>query len=637
MTTFQIPVYSVVDLLAQAADGRLQLPDFQRQYRWDDERIRSLIVTILRGHPMGVIMALETGGENVRFKPRPVTGATNIPQGTEPELLLLDGQQRMTLMFQALTGDGIVQTEDSRHHRLRRRYFIDIAKALGDPREQDEAVLSLPEDGIIRENFNRDIVLDASTTEKQQRLGLMPAAVLFDREVSMPWMFGYMNMAGSDPEEDRTVLTQQFTMKVMQPMQAYQIPAIQLRKDIGKDAVATVFEKVNTGGLPLDTFELLTATFAGDGAYFEETGEDFRLGEDWQLTRDVIDAHPVLAEMRNTDVLMGISVLVTLSRKKRAIDMGVPSSKLPPTSARREDILAMDLADYRVFAPKFREALPAVARHLRALHIHRSRDVPYGSQLISLAVFHALLGEKADEYAVRNRLNQWFWCGVLGEQYGSTIETRLARDAEQVPEWAVGSSTVLPDTVARASFAESRLGSLRTRNAAAYKGIYALLMAQERPTKDWMLDRDLDFASYDELQVDIHHVFPAHWCDSNGIERWRRDSIINKTPLSKSTNIRLRGDSPAIYMKRLDGKNLTPEQVDAQISTHAIDPALLRAGDFEAFFEDRRRRLVELIEQAMLKPVARDWQIESEDTDRPENFNDDSASVADNPEAETLT
>ncbi|OFT21606.1 DUF262 domain-containing protein [Dermabacter sp. HMSC08H10] len=81
MTTFQIPVYSVVDLLAQAADGRLQLPDFQRQYRWDDERIRSLIVTILRGHPMGVIMALETGGENVRFKPRPVTGATNIPQG----------------------------------------------------------------------------------------------------------------------------------------------------------------------------------------------------------------------------------------------------------------------------------------------------------------------------------------------------------------------------------------------------------------------------------------------------------------------------------------------------------------------------------------------------------------------------
>lgn len=615
MSTFQTPMYTVADLLARAADGRLQLPDFQRPYRWDDERIRSLLVTILRGHPMGVIMTLETGGENVRFKPRTLTGARVQGRSVEPELLLLDGQQRMTSMFQALTGDGVVDTEDERHHKLRRRYFIDVEKALGDPREQDEAIRSLPEDGVVRSNFNRDIDLDVSTPERQQAAGLMPLSTLFDKDQGSNWIWDF-----ADISEERRKIGRCFSTEIMQPMQGYQVPAIQLTKDISKEAVATVFEKVNTGGLPLDTFELLTATFAGDRAYFEETGEDFRLGEDWELTRAVIDQHRVLHGIRNTDVLMGISVLVTLAKRNSVLAAGATGKKVPATSARREDILNMPLADYRAFSPRFREALPAVARHMRSLHIHRKEDVPYRSQLIALTAFHVLLGDRAEENAVRAKLNQWFWCGVLGEQYGATIETKLARDVEQVPGWATGESPDIPDTVTRATFAESRLGSLRTRNSAAYKGIYALVMGQERPTKDWMFDRELDLTSYDELQVDIHHVFPYDWCNKNGIDANQRESIINKTPLAKKTNIRLSGDSPAVYMPRIDAKNPSPEHVDATIGTHAIDPAFLRAGDFEGFFKDRRCRLVELVESAMGKAVARDWGDESADSDMPENF-----------------
>ncbi len=65
----------------------------------------------------------------------------------------------------------------------------------------------------------------------------------------------------------------------------YNIPAIELDKSTSKSAVATVFEKVNTGGLPLNVFELLTATFAGDKDYFDEHGTDFRLNDDWNETQ----------------------------------------------------------------------------------------------------------------------------------------------------------------------------------------------------------------------------------------------------------------------------------------------------------------------------------------------------------------
>lgn len=605
--SFQTPQYSLEELLSKARTGALQLPDFQRPYRWNDERIRSLIVTILRGHPMGVLMTLRTGGTEVRFKPRPIEGST--AAGVEPELLLLDGQQRTTSMFQALTGDGVVDTEDDRHKKMRRKYFVDLHLALGSPRDQDAAVVSMPESGIVRSDFGRRVDLDVSTEAGQIAHGLMPVSTLFDRNAAMPWLFSYMNGAATpEGKAERMQAFQDFTTRVLTPVSNYAVPAIELGNDTSREAVATVFEKVNVGGMPLDVFELLTATFAGDNEYYEEHGEDFRLAEDWKKTQEIIASNRVLKDFRATDFLMGVSVLATLEERQAALHR--QASKPPATSARREDILAMRLGVYLRWAERLRDALPAVARHLHSLHIHTANDIPYKSQIVSLAIIHVLLGVEAEGYAIRARINQWFWCGVLGEQYGSTIEGKLARDAEQVPDWAKGMSggerLSQPDIVARAQFAETRLGSLRTRNAAAYKGIYALLMAQDVPCRDWKMDQIIDHSSYQDLKVDIHHIFPKQWCIDHGIPVEWRESIINKTPLSRRTNIQIGGVSPAIYMPKLDA-GLPEGHLDILVRTHAIDPGTLRDGDFDAFFRTRMKALVALIEKATGKAVTRDW------------------------------
>ena len=54
------------DILRKAHEGRLQLPDFQRDYVWGDEDVRSLIASIAKGFPVGALLTLESGGE-VRF------------------------------------------------------------------------------------------------------------------------------------------------------------------------------------------------------------------------------------------------------------------------------------------------------------------------------------------------------------------------------------------------------------------------------------------------------------------------------------------------------------------------------------------------------------------------------------------
>lgn len=65
------------DILRKAHEGRLQLPDFQRDYVWGDEDVRSLIASIAKGFPVGALLTLESGGE-VRFKPRLLAGVPQV-------------------------------------------------------------------------------------------------------------------------------------------------------------------------------------------------------------------------------------------------------------------------------------------------------------------------------------------------------------------------------------------------------------------------------------------------------------------------------------------------------------------------------------------------------------------------------
>ncbi|SDT72409.1 DUF262 domain-containing protein [Jiangella sp. DSM 45060] len=608
---FQTPQYELADYLKWTAGGKIQLPDFQRAYKWEDERIRQLLVTILKGHPLGVVMLLHSGNDQIRFKPRPVEGVV-LPDGVEADWLLLDGQQRLTSLTQALTGDGVVATKDSRGKLLQRRYYIDMALALEGEARMDEAVRSIPGDGIVRENFGKEVVLDLSDPEKERAAGLFPVRLLFGGAATGTWMFAC---------EDKGQATQ-FWADVVQPASTYNIPAIELDKFTSKSAVATVFEKVNTGGLPLNVFELLTAVFAGDAAYFAEHGTDFRLNDDWTRTKERFAAQPVLSGVENTDFLQAVCLLATLKRAAAHEGNGKP----PAVSARREDVLTLRLDDYLEWVEPLRKAFLWSATFLADHHIFSARFLPYPKQLVPLSVLKVLLGSDADLHGVRKRLGEWFWCGILGELYGGSIETRFARDAEQVPDWARGRDDVAqPRTVADFGFRASRLLTLRTRNAAAYKGIYALIIGQG--ARDWMFDQALDKVQYVNLAVDIHHVFPYRWCLDNGIDPVLRESIVNKTPLSAATNRAIGGVAPSRYLPVVEKRaSLNSDDLDKLLTSHGLDADAMRADDFDGHFRKRRVEILRLIEQATGKQVQDDFENEKPD-EAPERFDPEDVAV----------
>lgn len=583
---FQTPQYGLKEYMDRVTSGEYQLPDFQREFKWDENRIRDLLVTVLRGHPMGVLMLLDTGNNHIRFKPRPIEGVT-LKDTVEPEALILDGQQRLTSLTQALTGDGVVHTQDSRGKLLSRKYFVHIETALLGEEAMSDAVHIVPADGKLWAPFGRDLQLDISTPEKARVEGYIPVTMLTEKVQTLSWL-------AELPDKE---LMLRVLDEIVTPFSSYKIPAIRLDKNTTKSAVTTVFEKVNTGGLALNVFELLTATFAGDKAHYDEHGTDFRLSDDWKLTKKEFEGYPALGSVKNTDFLQAVSLLTSWSRSQEQ-----PNRRV---TARRDDLLQLELSDYLKWVDPLRKAFKWVARYLADHHIFEKKFVPYPTQLVPLAVIRVILGAKADRHGVRDRIDQWFWCGILGESYGSSTETRFSRDVEQVPSWALGETQSVPKTVTDCQIHDSRFTSLRTRRSAAYKGIYALLMS--KGATDWMNRQQFGAVQYSDLAVDIHHVFPSQWIKNHAPESELANSILNKTALSASTNRSIGGAAPSKYLTKIArDSNQTESQVDHVVESHFINPKFLRNDDFEGFLRDRLKQLTELVETATGRAVQRD-------------------------------
>jgi uncharacterized protein with ParB-like and HNH nuclease domain len=108
-------------ILRKAEEGKLQLPDFQRDYVWGDDDVQSLIASIAKGFPVGALLTLETGG-SVTFKPRTLEGVANA--NPDPDELLLDGQQRMTSLFQAMYCKRPIRTKNQKKDLVERFYYF---------------------------------------------------------------------------------------------------------------------------------------------------------------------------------------------------------------------------------------------------------------------------------------------------------------------------------------------------------------------------------------------------------------------------------------------------------------------------------------------------------------------------------
>jgi hypothetical protein len=244
------------------------------------------------------------------------------------------------------------------------------------------------------------------------------------------------------------------------------------------------------------------------------------------------------------------------------------------------------------------------------------REVPYRTQVVPLASVLTELGNRWLEPRIYDKLTQWFWCGILGELYGGAVETRVANDLEELLGW-ISDDNQVPRTIGDASFQPERLDRLTSRLSAAYKGINVLVLRER--ARDFFWKASISELDAHELALDIHHIFPRAWCETNGIPKGRYDTIVNKTPISYKANRMIGGVAPSKYLQKLQEHTqvqLDNPEMDEILESHCIPAQRLRADDFDGFYQQRKQSLLTLIASAMGKQmVSEGLETEGDDED----------------------
>ncbi len=569
---------ALTDLMKAVASGAAQLPDFQRGWVWDDGRIKALILSVIHNFPVGAAMFLEYGNKSIHFKHKPIEGS-DASAGIEPDELILDGQQRLTSLYNALYSKNPVRTKTDKGKEIDRFYYLDIEKAI-DPCADEDVVISISSTRQLTSDFGRKVELDLSARQNEFQQKMFPLNIILDSGEEQKWQNEYYAYYNYDPAVIRQFT--KFFSKIIMPTQKYAVPVILLDKDTPKEAVCQVFENVNTGGVSLTVFELVTAIFAMD---------DFPLRKDWEERKAKYFSGELLNIVTATDFLTALTLLSSFK------EGGTVSCK-------KKDVLALQLQFYQKYADDLCKGFSAADKLLQEERIFSSRDLPYSTQLIPLAAICTVLmdGNKIYTTTIKNMVKQWYWCGVFGELYGSANESRYANDMTQVIKWITDGGG-LPKSITDFFFNPTRLLGLQSRQSAAYKGIMALILKNH--ARDFISGAEMDFSTYSNEKIDIHHIFPKDYCIGKKYDRAKWNSIVNKTPISASSNREIGGVAPSTYLGKLEKKgSVLPSDLDGYVETHWINHSLLRNDEFQNFIVDRAKKLLSAIEAATGRTIS---------------------------------
>lgn len=572
---FQANPLQLEYLLQRIHNGALTIPDFQRDFTWEARRTATLIRSMMSRFPAGTFLFWSVGEDNAEFGSRPVEGAPI--RSTRPEELILDGQQRLTSLYRALSGIGD------------ERFYLDITQFADLPTAENPA-------GRLRDAEEVDFELAVfwhPADSKQAKLlasreARVAGSVIAVHEHSEfdEWLDEYSAAKATEMDEKATkALLRSFRDKYLTPLRSYGFPVVTLPSKTRIEAVATVFETLNSTGKPLGPFELLTARFYPSGVQLRDLWEQALA--DFEILREFsVDEYSVL----------------------QAITLRAHNS------AQRSDVLR------KLTAEDVRAHWEAVARGFaRSLELLRdecgvvtSKLLPYTMLLVPLAaVWEEVSKVKGPERAaVLGRVKQFFWCTVFSANYDQGANSQAGADYSKLRYWLFDESAEAPEAVANFSLSLSGLRTATTRRKALYAGVIALTVTVG--ARDFHTGLRLTADKVRTENIDSHHVFPrgflAGKTDQNGAAL-NAELILNRAFIDPTTNKTIGSKAPSVYFAELR-TTIDELQLIEIMQSHLIDASdandPFREDDYVGFIEHRLEDVAQAIQVVTQKEIPSD-------------------------------
>ncbi len=570
----------LVGVVEQAYEGKLCLPEFQRDFVWPRDGVADLLRSVLRGYYIGSLLLLRCDPQNPPFAPAFLRGTNPKLRRPEPDRLVLDGQQRLTAMLYALTAPDLV-LKDTSH---RRWFFLDLRL-------------------LLEDIFNDGVVFDCAESELD---GLNREEVQFQRRV-LPFTFllrpkdflAWRDHLDDWLEENEPANHKSFRQTwrdvwttAANDFQSFEAPVVELppvedSKSDGIGRVCAIFEKLNSTGVELSVYDLLGARLYRNkirlrSLWTQACQANARLAE-WSKGKADTNKFGVLI-LRTLALLRGLDpkarILIDLAPEGFERDWYRPAQAI-------EQALAL----LTLVGPD-------------GLGVFDRKWLPGFGLIPVLAALRAGIEERSLGEEARADLRRWYWSNVFLERYSSAVESKSRKDyADLMGRWSgePEEPAVFVEARARIGTEGYTIRDTASHASAIYSGVFCLLGL--RGARDWGRGENIQLQALND-----HHIFPQAFLKRHGVNQKKQmNSIANRTLISDATNNRIKDCAPAAYLQE---SSVFPNGPMADIlAPHFLPPLAMKSMReatedanseavkqiYEQFLQARERAIVEEI------------------------------------------
>jgi len=526
---------SIQEAIDRLLDGTIRIPGFQRKFVWPPQRCALLMDSIYKGYPVGSILLWRTG-QRLKRENRLGTFELPPPDKDYPVDYVLDGQQRLTAIFTSF------------------QYSLSAID------QDDDAWLPIYYDFEAVEDAqdSRFVALSNDQVESERHFPL--------KTFLEPVEFSLLTRNLSADRHREIARVQQKFLSLLVPVQTFETE--------DRQSVAIVFERVNRMGIPLDTYQLLTAWTWSD---------EFDLQERFQALADEFSEFG-FEEVGDDSELMMRCTAAVLSQDPS------PTALVTKNGGEVRDA-------FPVVESAIRLAIDFVRHNFGVRHI---KFLPYSSLLIPLAAFFSIDQNKSISDNQRAELCRWFWRSCFSHRYSGNPQRNIRRDLREAMQLRTAGSSDLANVAFRIDPGFFLQHGFTTRTVATKSMI--LLLASTQP-KSFLSGQPvpLEEVLSEPNRREYHHCYPRAYLTAQQADHAAINCLANFAMISRADNREISAKAPSEYRK------IMPADV-RPILAGGLLPASLFEDNYPEFLVDRSAilmsRALDLCGAAPASPIS---------------------------------